>query len=214
MASGVKVADEVKQIFNAMKVVKSDDDEKERIRIVVLHIDVEIKVEKIYRQKDLEDVEDVYKFVKNLMLADQCRYFLYDCHFETKEGIKKEELVFMMWAPGTSVLKGRMQYASSKSAIQKTTQGVKHVLEFAEKILLGEAIEFETSQKAVHERRLDIATSLLITSDDLSRLCFHCGMEKQDEEHWICCDICQRWYHHQCVQRPPVDQPYLCPGCT
>ncbi|XP_034007953.1 cofilin-2-like [Trematomus bernacchii] len=129
MASGVKVADEVKQIFNAMKVVKSDDDEKERIRIVVLHIDVEIKVEKIYRQKDLEDVEDVYKFVKNLMLADQCRYFLYDCHFETKEGIKKEELVFMMWAPGTSVLKGRMQYASSKSAIQKTTQGVKHVLE-------------------------------------------------------------------------------------
>ncbi|KAF3842262.1 hypothetical protein F7725_024213 [Dissostichus mawsoni] len=94
-ASGVKVADEVKQIFNAMKVVKSDDDEKERIRIVVLHIDVEIKVEKIYRQKDLEDVEDVYKFVKNLMLADQCRYFLYDCHFETKEGIKKEELLLL-----------------------------------------------------------------------------------------------------------------------
>ncbi|XP_034058266.1 uncharacterized protein LOC117537228 isoform X1 [Gymnodraco acuticeps] len=87
-------------------------------------------------------------------------------------------------------------------------------LKFAEKILLGESIEFETSQKAVHELRLDIATSLLRESDDLSRLCFYCGMEEQDEEHWICCDICQQWYHHQCVQRPPVDQPYLCPGCT
>ncbi|KAK5853815.1 hypothetical protein PBY51_014939 [Eleginops maclovinus] len=129
MASGVKVADEVKQIFNQMKVVKSDDDEKERIRIVLLHINVEIKVEKIYRQKDLENVGDVYKFVKSLMVPDQCRYFLYDCHFETKEGIKKEELVFMMWCPGTSALKSRMEYASSKSAIQKTVQGVKHVLE-------------------------------------------------------------------------------------
>ncbi|XP_034058354.1 uncharacterized protein LOC117539569 isoform X2 [Gymnodraco acuticeps] len=76
------------------------------------------------------------------------------------------------------------------------------------------ALKFETSQKAVHELRLDIATSLLRESDDLSRLCFYCGMEEQDEEHWICCDICQQWYHHQCVQRPPVDQPYLCPGCT
>ncbi|KAI9517183.1 hypothetical protein NQZ68_008439 [Dissostichus eleginoides] len=87
-------------------------------------------------------------------------------------------------------------------------------IRFAEKILLGEAIEFETSQKALHELRLDIATSLLRESDDLSRLCCYCGMEEQDEEHWICCDICQRWYHHQCVQRPPVDQQYLCPGCT
>ncbi|XP_034088666.1 PHD finger protein Alfin1-like [Gymnodraco acuticeps] len=98
--------------------------------------------------------------------------------------------------------------------MERQHEGVPTVYKFAEKILLGEAIEFETSQKAVHELRLDIATSLLRESDDLSRLCFYCGMEEQDEEHWICCDICQRWYHHQCVQRPPVDKPYLCPGCT
>ncbi|KAK5892966.1 hypothetical protein CesoFtcFv8_013306 [Champsocephalus esox] len=66
-------------------------------------------------------------------------------------------------------------------------------LQFAEKILPGEAIE---------------------ESDDPSRLCFYCGMEEQDEAHWICCDMCQRWNHPQCVQRPPVDQPYSCPGCT
>lgn len=96
-ASGVQVADEVKQIFNVMKVVKNDDDEKERIRIVQLWIDGEIKVENIYREKDLEGVDNVFKFIKDLMRPDQSRYFLYDCHFDTKESGRKEELIFMMW---------------------------------------------------------------------------------------------------------------------
>ncbi|XP_029306028.1 destrin-like [Cottoperca gobio] len=129
MASGVKVADEVKQIFEEMKVVKTDDDQKERIRIVLLHIDTEIKVKKIYRQIDLENQDDVFKFLKTLLLCDQCRYVLYDCHFEIKENIQKEELVFMMWAPDSAKMKGRMQYASSKGAIQRVIQGVKHNIE-------------------------------------------------------------------------------------
>ncbi|CAK6969730.1 hypothetical protein FSCOSCO3_A018470 [Scomber scombrus] len=29
----------------------------------------------------------------------------------------------------------------------------------------------------------------------------------------ICYDMCQRWYHHECVQRPPVDEQYLCLAC-
>ncbi|KAK5853816.1 hypothetical protein PBY51_014940 [Eleginops maclovinus] len=129
MASGVKVSDEVKQIFNEMKVVKNDADEKERIRIVLLWIDGDIKVEKIYREKDLEDLNDVFKFVKGLMRPDQSRYFLYDCHFETKDSGRKEELVFMMWAPDDAPMKSRMQYASSKNAMQRSVQGVKHCFE-------------------------------------------------------------------------------------
>ncbi|XP_034095213.1 uncharacterized protein LOC117561740 isoform X2 [Gymnodraco acuticeps] len=118
-----------------------------------------------------------------------------------------------MWMKGCKVSGWTCSTLPHNRQQDSTSCGVL-ALKFAENILLGEAIEFETSQKAVHELRLDIATSLLRESDDLSRLCFYCGMEEQDEEHWICCDICQRWYHHQCVQRPPVDKPYLCPGCT
>ncbi|XP_034084584.1 uncharacterized protein LOC117554308 isoform X2 [Gymnodraco acuticeps] len=55
------------------------------------------------------------------------------------------------------------------------------------------ALKFETSQKAVHELRLDIATSLLRESDDLSRLCFYCGMEEQDEEHWHVVEAAISW---------------------
>lgn len=97
-ASGVKVSDRVKDIINEMKVVKSDADQKERIRVVTFKIgDGFINVEEIYREKDLEDVPDVYKFFVSKLAPKTCCYLLYDCHFETKEASKKEELVFVMW---------------------------------------------------------------------------------------------------------------------
>lgn len=81
-----------------MKVVKSDADSNERIRIVVFEISEGfIKIEKIYRQKDFKPEDDLYKFFLSLLDKEQCRYLLYDCHFETKESSKKEELVFVMW---------------------------------------------------------------------------------------------------------------------
>ncbi|XP_068424271.1 non-muscle cofilin 1-like [Clinocottus analis] len=150
--SGVRVSDDVKLLFNKMKVVKSSDAEEDRIRLVILHIEDEIKVEKCYVQKDLEGKGDVFKFLQSLLLKDECRYILYDCHFETKESSKKEELVYIMWAPATAKIKSKMQYASSKTAIDSVVQGVKHKLqindlsdidrvEFAEK--LGNPITLE-----------------------------------------------------------------------
>lgn len=94
----MQVDDQVKDIVNDMKVVKSDADVNERIRLVILEIkDGYIKVENIYREKDLSGEEDIFKFFVNLLDKEKCRYLLYDCHFETKESSKKEELVFVMW---------------------------------------------------------------------------------------------------------------------
>ncbi|KAK9541742.1 hypothetical protein VZT92_001763 [Zoarces viviparus] len=128
MSSGVKVCDEVKNIFNKMKVVKNDDAEEDRIRLVTCVIDVEngeIKVEKCLQQKSDECKDDAFKCLQNLMPKDHCRYILYDCHFET-EDCKKEELVFLLWTPETATIKEKMQYASSKAAIDKVIDGVKH----------------------------------------------------------------------------------------
>lgn len=99
-ASGAAVADSVKDLYNEMKVVKNDADQSERIRLVVFHISdnfIDVEDNKIYREKDLEGVDDVYKFFIGLLKDKQCRYMLYDCHFETKESSRKEELVFVMW---------------------------------------------------------------------------------------------------------------------
>lgn len=99
-ASGVKVTDAVKDLINEMKVVKNDADQNERVRLVIFRIDDSegaIVVDKIYRQKDLADVDDVFKFFIGLLDSKVCRYLMYDCHFETKESSRKEELVAVMW---------------------------------------------------------------------------------------------------------------------
>ncbi|XP_070772422.1 non-muscle cofilin 1-like [Enoplosus armatus] len=132
MSSGVTVADRVKDIFQNMKVVKADDDQKERMRLVVFHICGScIDIEKIYREKDLEDT-DVFKFFLGLLDPDHCCYILYDCHYETKESSKKEDLVFVMWAPDTARISLKMSYASSKSAMRSVIDGVKHQMEVHE----------------------------------------------------------------------------------
>lgn len=96
--SGVKVADEVKDLYNEMKLVKNEDDQNERLRVAIFVInDGFIGIERAIRQKELDEKEDVFLYVMGLIGNEKCRYMLYDCHFETKEAIKKEELVFMMW---------------------------------------------------------------------------------------------------------------------
>ncbi|KAH0502828.1 Cofilin-1 [Microtus ochrogaster] len=75
-----------------------------------------------------QTVDDPYTtFVK--MLPDKdCRYALYDATYETKES-KKEDLVFIFWAPESAPLKSKMIYASSKDAIKKKLTGIKHELQ-------------------------------------------------------------------------------------
>lgn len=141
-ASGVKVADQVKEIYNAMKLVKTEDNQMERMRLVIFHIDGScIDVEKIFREKDLEKEDDVYKFVLSQLKADECRYILYDCHFETKES-KKEELVFFLWAPDTAPIKLKMNYASSKEALRKILTGIKHEVQLNDKTDCGDRAAF------------------------------------------------------------------------
>ncbi|CAO2640449.1 CFL1 [Lemmus lemmus] len=53
---------------------------------------------------------------------------LYDATYDTKES-KKEDLVFIFWAPKSAPLKSKMIYASSKDAIKKKLIGIKHELQ-------------------------------------------------------------------------------------
>lgn len=96
-ASGAKCTDRVKSIYNEMKVVKNDADQNKRIRLVVFgFINNDIDVEKVYLEEDLVG-QDVFKFFQTMLPPDSCRYVLYDCHYETKESSKKEELVLVVW---------------------------------------------------------------------------------------------------------------------
>ncbi|EMP30754.1 Cofilin-2 [Chelonia mydas] len=132
-ASGVTVNDEVIKVFNDMKVRKSSTPEeiKKRKKAVLFCLSDDKKQIIVEETKQIlvgdigDTVEDPYTaFVKLLPLND-CRYALYDATYETKES-KKEDLVFIFWAPESAPLKSKMIYASSKDAIKKKFTGIKH----------------------------------------------------------------------------------------
>ncbi|XP_078516837.1 cofilin-1-like [Lissotriton helveticus] len=132
MASGVSVDDKVVAAFNDMKVRKHSTPEeiKKRKKAIIFCLSPDKKSIIIEEGKeilvgDCEECEDVYKRFVDMLPKDDCRYALFDACYETNE-TKKEDLVFVFWAPECAPLKSKMIYASSKDAVKKKCTGVKH----------------------------------------------------------------------------------------
>ncbi|CAI0473297.1 unnamed protein product [Linum tenue] len=49
-------------------------------------------------------------------------------------------------------------------------------------------------------------------------LCGACGDNYAADEFWICCDICEKWFHGKCVKITPARaehiKQYKCPSCS
>ncbi|XP_021852877.1 PHD finger protein ALFIN-LIKE 7 isoform X2 [Spinacia oleracea] len=49
-------------------------------------------------------------------------------------------------------------------------------------------------------------------------LCGACGDNYASDEFWICCDVCEKWFHGKCVRITPAKaehiKQYKCPGCS
>ncbi|GLT85587.1 hypothetical protein SLE2022_037740 [Rubroshorea leprosula] len=49
-------------------------------------------------------------------------------------------------------------------------------------------------------------------------LCGACGDNYSSDEFWICCDICEKWFHGKCVKITPARaehiKQYKCPSCS
>ncbi|XP_067877587.1 cofilin-2-like [Heterodontus francisci] len=134
MASGVKVSDEVVCCFNEMKVRKScsHDEVKKRKKAILFKISDDQTNIVVHEGKeilvgDVEDgkVQDPLQAFIDMLPTDNCCYALYDASFETKE-TKKQELIFIHWAPDDAPIRQKMLYASSKAAIRKKLGGIKH----------------------------------------------------------------------------------------
>ncbi|KAL8254960.1 hypothetical protein R6Q59_033181 [Mikania micrantha] len=54
--------------------------------------------------------------------------------------------------------------------------------------------------------------------DHEGTLCKACGDNYANDEFWICCDICERWFHGRYVKITPAKAGYMkhykCPTCT
>ncbi|CAL9110215.1 unnamed protein product [Musa hybrid cultivar] len=54
--------------------------------------------------------------------------------------------------------------------------------------------------------------------DHENTLCGACGDNYANDEFWICCDMCERWFHGKCVRITPARaehiKQYKCPSCS
>ncbi|KAK1171681.1 cofilin-1-like [Acipenser oxyrinchus oxyrinchus] len=99
MTSGVKVHDEVIMLFQNMKMKKMSSPDEKRKKAVFFCL------------------SDDLKFIIINPAKKSC--------YETADS-KKEDLVFVSWAPETAKIKSRLIYASSKDALFKKFTGIKH----------------------------------------------------------------------------------------
>ncbi|XP_029468814.1 cofilin-2-like [Rhinatrema bivittatum] len=131
MASGVTVADEVIALFNEMKVWRSTDQAGKK-KAVLFCLSSDNKKIIIEEGKEIlvgdigKTVDDPYLDFVNLLPKNDCRYALYDANYATTES-KKQELVFVSWAPEGASLKNKMIYASSQDAFRRKCPGLKHI---------------------------------------------------------------------------------------
>nr|XP_034369547.1 cofilin-1-like [Arvicanthis niloticus] len=135
MVSGVAVSDGVIKVFNDMKVHKSSipEEVKKHKKAVVFCLceDKNIILEEgneILVGDVGQTVDDPYTMFVRMLPDKECRCALYDAACETKEN-KKEDLVFIFWAPENAPLKSKMIYASSKDVIKKKLTGIKYELQ-------------------------------------------------------------------------------------
>jgi len=146
MASGVKVAEEVKLKYDDIKKKKS-------YRYLVFYIKDEkmISVEKVgERDRTYSD------FLSDVTGAgpDDCRYGVFDFEYThqcqgTSEASKKEKLFLMSWCPDSAKIKKKMLYSSSFDALKKCLVGIQKFIQATD--------ESEASAECVEEqlRKMD-----------------------------------------------------------
>ncbi|XP_063479259.1 LOW QUALITY PROTEIN: coiled-coil domain-containing protein 125 [Symphalangus syndactylus] len=173
MASGVAVSDGVIKVFNDMKVCKSSTPEevKKRKKAVLFCLSEDKKNIILKEGKEIllgdvdQNIDDPYAIFVKMLPDKDCLCALYDATYETKES-KKEDLVFIFWAPESAPLKSKIISASSKDAINKKLTGIKQELQanyYEEEVEILKT-ELEASQRQLRgkEEALKILQSMAI----------------------------------------------------
>ncbi|XP_075452393.1 destrin isoform X1 [Ascaphus truei] len=119
MASGVRVDDSVLHLFQEMKLMKSGK------KAVFFGFSSDEKYIIVEEGKEIlsEDCNgDFFPRLKALFHENKCCYALLDIHYVTGES-KKQDLIFVMWAPEDAPIKEKLLFASSKPYLKQAFSG-------------------------------------------------------------------------------------------
>jgi len=122
-ASGVTVQDSVVSEFNNIKIGH---------KYTFIQMKITDNLKEIEVEKTMDTGACSYdEFVQQLPPND-CRYAIYDFHFDTGKAGMREQLIFIVWCPDTASVRTKMLYAASKDALKKKLVGINHEIQATE----------------------------------------------------------------------------------
>jgi cofilin len=112
MASGVHVKDECKDAFNEIKL-------KKNMKYIIYRLSDDLKFIEVAKRAEADATyEDFVEDLKQAENAKQCRYAIFDAKYQKVGSHEHQKLFFLLWSPETAVVRQKMVYASSKSALK------------------------------------------------------------------------------------------------
>ncbi|ESO10948.1 hypothetical protein HELRODRAFT_167462 [Helobdella robusta] len=128
-SSGVSVKDDVVNEFNNIKIGHKYRFIQMKLSTDRTAIEIEKTVESGKADKSPAEGKKAYEEFVHQLPSDDCRYAIYDFHFETNNAGSRDQLIFIVWCPENAPTKSKMLYASSKDALKKKLVGITHEIQ-------------------------------------------------------------------------------------
>eukprot|EP01089_Gocevia_fonbrunei_P016076 TRINITY_DN48_c0_g3_i1.p1 TRINITY_DN48_c0_g3~~TRINITY_DN48_c0_g3_i1.p1 ORF type:complete len:141 (-),score=38.14 TRINITY_DN48_c0_g3_i1:77-499(-) len=116
--SGIEVDDACVNAYNSLKMGKN-------VRYVEMKMNdtlTSVVVAKEVAKKG--DITAEYKEFLEQLPANEARYFIYDFEFTNADNDIRNKVAFILWAPDSASIKGKMIYTSTKDSVKKKLQGL------------------------------------------------------------------------------------------
>lgn len=120
--TGIKISDEVINIFNEMKLKKT-------YMYVIYKIDLQSNSVVIDKTNDndinaKDMIEKYNSFVSDITFSGEPRFGVIDFSYITTDNRQNNKLVFVMYNPDSAKVKLKMLYASTKESLTKQLIGI------------------------------------------------------------------------------------------
>jgi cofilin len=114
MASGAKVDNECKTVFNDVKLGR-------KYRYVIFGFnDTDLTTITVLKKADPSATyADFTEDLKAAQVKQECRYAVFDAEYQTSSGGSRNKILFFMWSPEDAKTKQKMVYSASKDALKK-----------------------------------------------------------------------------------------------
>lgn len=146
MSSGIRIDDQVKLQFDALKL-------QHKYRWLLLKITNDCIVVDTSMPTSVANSEQSYREFTQAMPTDEGRYGIFDLEYTLGTDGVRSKLVLVSWSPDTSSVRERMLYAASKQALCRTLDGIVQVQATDSAELSYECILAQVAPKSVQMKR-------------------------------------------------------------